>query len=84
MARDPSPRWRGHGPASRSLGQPVAEALWCSELVEAWDQAYGTRRFEYDPASQILANVPEHERAELFRYDACGNVFDVAAGHARP
>ncbi|WP_441286881.1 RHS repeat-associated core domain-containing protein [Sorangium sp. KYC3313] len=73
------PEWVGPAPASVTVHQAYRYSP-ASELVEAWDQAYGTRRFEYDPASQILANVPEHERAELFRYDACGNVFDVAAG----
>ncbi|WP_437954088.1 RHS repeat-associated core domain-containing protein [Sorangium sp. So ce296] len=73
------PAWVGPAPASVTVHQAYRYSP-ASELVEAWDQAYGTRRFEYDPANQILANLPEHERAELFRYDACGNVFDVAAG----
>ncbi|WP_438020306.1 hypothetical protein WMF18_15085 [Sorangium sp. So ce315] len=76
------PAWVGPAPASVTVHQAYRYSP-ASELVEAWDQAYGTRRFEYDPASQILANVPERERAELFRYDACGNVFDVAGNEER-
>ncbi|WP_437573898.1 RHS repeat-associated core domain-containing protein [Sorangium sp. So ce887] len=73
------PEWVGPAAPVMTVHQAYRYSP-ASELVEAWDQAYGVRRFEYDPASQILANVSERERAELFRYDVCGNVFDVAAG----
>lgn len=39
--------------------------------------ARGPTRFEYDGIGQLLALVPEKARAEVFRYDPAGNVFEA-------
>ena len=48
-------------------------------LTDAWDRERGSVRYEYDPKGQLLARLPEHARAELFRYDATGNVHEAGA-----
>jgi len=70
------PEWIG----PRATGATVDQAYQYSparEIAQAWDQATGLRRFEYDLEGQLLAVVPEKARAELFRYDAAGNVFET-------
>jgi len=49
-------------------------------LVSKHDRARGVTRFEYDPLGQLLAAVPEKARAEVFRYDAAGNVSEAGDG----
>jgi len=53
-----------------------------SELVESVDQARGRTQYAYDPVGQLLAMVPERARAELFRYDAPGNLHESGEGAA--
>src|SRR5262249_31757881 len=52
------------------------------EIAEAGDQARGRAQFAYDPIGQLLARVPEKARAELFRYDAAGNLHETGEGAA--
>lgn len=54
------------------------------ELVESWDQVKGRTRCAYDPIGQLLAMVPEKAQAELFRYDAAGNMREAGEGADEP
>jgi RHS repeat-associated protein len=53
------------------------------ELAAVWDSVKGITRFQYDALGQLLAVVPENARAELFTYDANGNVFEGGDPYAR-
>jgi RHS repeat-associated protein len=48
-------------------------------LTRRWDKALGLTRFEYDPLGRLLTVVPEHARAELFRYAPGGELHDAHA-----
>src|ERR1019366_9290796 len=53
------------------------------EIVGRHDRAAGATRYEYDPIGQLLAAIPEKARAEVFRYDAAGNVHEGGAGEGQ-
>ena len=46
------------------------------ELVSKSDLMRGQTRYEYNPVGQLMAAIPDRVLAELFRYDAAGNVYD--------
>jgi RHS repeat-associated protein len=73
------PEWLG----ARSEGLTVDTAYRydeSGELVESWDRAKGRTRYDYDPVGQLLAMVPEKARAEVFRYDRAGNLYEASEG----
>ena len=41
--------------------------------------AEARHEYRYDPLGQLLARLPEKAQAELFRYDATGNVHESTA-----
>jgi RHS repeat-associated protein len=73
------PEWLGARPERVTVD---AEYRYdeAGELVESWDQIRGRTRYAYDPVGQLLAMVPEKARAELFRYDAPGNIYETGEG----
>jgi YD repeat-containing protein len=73
------PEWIG--PRNHKLSVDTAYRYdETSELVESWDQRRGKTQYAYDPIGQLLAMVPEQARAELFRYDERGNLFETGEG----
>lgn len=73
------PSWIGELPD----GLTVDVAYRYSEagdLVEAWDHPRAHTEYTYDPVGQLLSMVPEKARAEVFRYDAAGNVHESGPG----
>jgi RHS repeat-associated protein len=73
------PEWQGPRPERRTVDMAYRYDE-SGELVEAWDEARGRTQFAYDPIGQLLAMVPEKARAELFRYDAAGNLYETGEG----
>ena len=73
------PEWLG----PQANGTKVDTAYqydWDGELIESWDQVRGKTRYQYDPIGQLVAMVPEKARAELFAYDAAGNLREAGEG----
>jgi RHS repeat-associated protein len=50
------------------------------ETVTKTDRTRGVTRRDYDPIGQLVAVVPENARAEVFRFDARGNVEEAGDG----
>lgn len=71
------PEWVGERDPSATIDQRLSYNA-ASELVTMWDARFGVTRYDYDAVGQIIAAVPEDARAELFAYDAAGNVHDVS------
>jgi RHS repeat-associated protein len=74
------PAWVGAAPGGVTVDQRYA---FSSALLAArWDQALGLTRFEYDPLGRLLSVIPEHARAELFRYGPGGELHEAHAPRA--
>lgn len=67
------PDWL-HAPRGPISAERAYRYDWDGELLETLDSARGSVEYRYDPVGRVLAIVPEKGRAELFAYDAAGNV----------
>ncbi len=61
-------------------GVPTVEQAYryspASELLEAYDRAYGSRRFEHDAVGRLVAAGTDERNIERFAYDATGNLYE--------
>jgi RHS repeat-associated protein len=73
--RDGEPEWLGARPERISVDKAYQYDA-SGELTNAWDMARGAMQYTYDPVGQLLAAVSENARAEVFAYDATGNVYE--------
>ncbi|WP_441293044.1 RHS repeat-associated core domain-containing protein [Sorangium sp. KYC3313] len=61
-------------------GAPTVEQAYryspASELLEAYDRAFGSRRFEHDAVGRLVAAGTDERNIERFAYDATGNLYE--------
>ncbi|WP_438001822.1 RHS repeat-associated core domain-containing protein [Sorangium sp. So ce185] len=87
--RPGEPAWVGPRGANVTVEQAF-QYTSAGHLAAVWDARFGHRRFEHDALGQLLAVIPEAARdglasrrtpgAELFRYDAAGNLHERGEG----
>jgi RHS repeat-associated protein len=75
-ARAGEPAWVGSDDGRAVVDRSYRYSA-SSLLVETRDEARGARRCEYDALDRLSAVLAESGSAELFRYDAAGNLFEA-------
>ncbi|WP_437620333.1 RHS repeat-associated core domain-containing protein [Sorangium sp. So ce1151] len=82
-AREPvppgQPAWVGELPWGTTSDRSFQYSL-AGDVIQAWDLQQGSTTFSYDLLGQIIARIPEHARAELFRYDEGGDLHESGPG----
>jgi RHS repeat-associated protein len=77
--RKGEPEWLTAGPERQTVDMAYRYDE-SGELMESWDQARGPTQYGYDPIGRLLARLSEKARAELFRWDAAGNLYEAGEG----
>ncbi|WP_437878420.1 RHS repeat-associated core domain-containing protein [Sorangium sp. So ce513] len=73
------PAWVGELPWGTTSDRAFQYSL-AGDVIQAWDMQQGRTTFSYDLLGQVIARIPEHSRAELFRYDESGDLYESGAG----
>ncbi|WP_437994053.1 RHS repeat-associated core domain-containing protein [Sorangium sp. So ce145] len=87
--RPGEPEWVGPRMPNVTVDQAF-QYTSAGHLAVVWDAHFGHKRFEHDALGQLLAVIPEEARdglaarrphaVERFRYDAAGNIHELAEG----